>query len=99
MAQVSLTVAAQADIREAFFPYEERRQGLGLEFLLQVDETMTRIAGNPLQFPQVLPGVRRALMRRFPFAVYFLEGEPTTVVAVLHQRRHPGSWEKRLQGT
>jgi hypothetical protein len=37
-------------------------------------------------------------MRRFPFAVYPLEGEPATVVAVLHQRRHPGSWEKRLQG-
>ena len=48
---------------------------------------------RPLQFPEVEPNVRRALLRRFPFAVYFLaEAGTVEIIAVLHMRRDPETW-------
>jgi plasmid stabilization system protein ParE len=48
---------------------------------------------SPAQFPEVEPGIRRALARRFPFAVYFLdEADAVVVLAVLHVRRSPPRW-------
>lgn len=45
---------------------------------------------SPLQFPEVAPGIRRGLMRRFPYAVYFsMDENQILVIAVFHQRRDP----------
>ena len=63
---------AEAEFREAFDWYEERVQGLGSEFLISVDATVHAISRKPQQFAKVHKTVRRALLRRFPFAVYFL---------------------------
>lgn len=41
-------------------------------------------------------GIRRALLRRFPYAVYFAVEESTVVVlTVLHAHRDPAAWQKR----
>jgi len=86
---------ARQDVREAAFAYEDARPGLGVAFTLEFDALMERIAQNPRQFPEVEPGVRRALLRRFPFSVYFVEPEEPAIIAVLHQHRHPDTWKSR----
>jgi plasmid stabilization system protein ParE len=79
---------ALADIRAAIAWYEEREAGLGAAFLEPTDVLFERIAEHPAHFPIVYKEFRRALMRRFPYAVYFLvEDEAIIVFAVLHQRR------------
>ncbi len=88
--------AAQLDIEEAAFWYESRRPGLGGQFTDQLDQLFQRIAASPFQFPEVDEGVRRGLLHRFPYAVYFDTGETTIgVIAVLHQHRHPDTWRQR----
>ena len=62
MAEVIVRPGAQADIREAALWYESRRPGLGSEFTLRFDAIVERIAQNPLQFPEIESGVRRALL-------------------------------------
>lgn len=57
---------AVADAREAYLWYEERRPGLGEEFLECVDACLERIRRNPELFEVVHEDYRRALVRRFP---------------------------------
>ncbi len=76
--------------------FERRRPGLGSEFTLRFDALMERIAQNPLQFPEIASGVRRALLQRFPYAIYFVVAACPVIIAVLHQRRHPHTWKQRI---
>ena len=96
MAEVIVRPGAQADIRAVALWYESRRAGLGSEFILHFDALVERIEQNPLQFPEIGSGVRRALLQRFPYAIYFVVVACPIVIAVLHQRRHPDTWKGRL---
>ena len=89
---------AEADLYEAYQWYEDRLQGLGSEFLRCVDALMTSIEGNPERYQVVYRGVvRRALTRRFPYGVYFIEGERSvSVIAVIHAKRSPLVWQSRV---
>ena len=53
---------------------------------LRFDSVASRIADKPFQFPEIGFGTRRALLRRFPYAIYFIVDSKPTIVAVLHQR-------------
>lgn len=86
---------AHDDLRRSSQWYEDQRPGLGHEFLEEVDMVFTRIGRTPLRFPEVEPNVRRALLRRFPFAVYFSKGDVVEIIAVLHMRRDPESCRTR----
>lgn len=88
---------ARADVRSARNWYERERRGLGSEFTEQLDNVMARVRELPLQFPDVRSGVRRALVQRFPYAIYFVMGPDgvPAVIAVLHQHQDPSELEKR----
>ena len=61
-----------------------------------LDSTIQLIAAMPAAGRVVYRGLRRALVRRFPFAVYYvLEGEQIVVRGVLHMSRHPQVWQRR----
>src|ERR1019366_1795638 len=83
---------ARDDIESAALWYEQQREGVGAQFLAELDVLLDRIREHPLQFPFVEEPVRRGLLHRFPYAVYFVE-EPdrTAVLAILHQHRSPGT--------
>jgi plasmid stabilization system protein ParE len=89
---------AEADLSEAYQWYEERVAGLGEQFLLSLDATMASIEREPQLYPVVYKGiVRRALIRRFPFGVYFINGErSTSVIGVVHAKRNPRVWRSRV---
>ena len=88
---------AELDIAEAYVWYEGRRIGLGEEFLGSVDAAIERICRNPLIYPVVHETYRRALIRRFPYAIFFESTEiSVTVYAVFHTSRDPQKWRQRL---
>jgi plasmid stabilization system protein ParE len=94
--RLSLRREAQEDIRKAAGWYEERRVGLGTEFTRAVGAQLAAIEREPELFPVARAEVRRALVRRFPYAVYFVaEPEATVVLACLHVRRDPETWQSR----
>jgi plasmid stabilization system protein ParE len=87
---------AQADIEAAAQWYEERRLGLGFEFTRVVRAALAMIERDPVRFPSARAEVRRALVRRFPYAVYFIvEASAIVVIACLHVRRDPTVWQSR----
>ena len=87
---------SELDIQAAAVWYEDQRPGLGEKFLNELDQVFQRIVENPLQFPRLEAAVHRALLRHFPYGVYFVIGdERVDVLAVLHLQRHPEMWESR----
>jgi len=87
---------ADFDVLSATMWYEEQRLGLGEQFLDQLSSLLVRVANMPFQFPAIDGPVRRALLRRFPYGVYFdPTGEQVKVLAILHLLRHPDTWKER----
>jgi plasmid stabilization system protein ParE len=87
---------AEADLIQAYRWYEEQVEGLGSEFLLCVDACIKSISCSPKIYQRVHKNVRRALIRRFPYGVFFIEEtDHIRVIAVFHARRDPTTWQER----
>ncbi len=88
---------AESDIKDAYQWYEAQRKGLGESFLLCVEEALSRVSRNPAIYSVVYKEIRRALIHRFPFGVFFIDGsESISILAVLHARRNPKMWKGRI---
>jgi plasmid stabilization system protein ParE len=97
---VSLTIhlrpEAEADIDEAATWYESQLQGLGQDFLDEALKAFDRIVDNPQMYPVVHRETHRAVIHRFPFAVFYrVEEESIVVIGVTHGSRHPKRWKQR----
>jgi plasmid stabilization system protein ParE len=90
---------AEKDIAEAAEWYEQQRAGLSLPFRTALDKTFAAIEENPRLHAQVYRNLRRALVRRFPYGVFYVpRAEELVVVAVLHTARNPRLWRARVKG-
>ena len=93
---VSITPDAEIDIEDAAIWYEQQRKGLGNDFLDEIQNAFRKISENPYLYPIVHRNTRRTLIRRFPFAIYYLiEQGSLVVIAVMHGSRHPKRWQQR----
>lgn len=96
MRALRLRKAAQDDIHGALEWYRQQSPTAALRFLLAVDEALESLREQPERFPVVVGALRRALLRRFPHAVYFKVYDRTvSVVGVIHGHRHPRTWLRR----
>jgi len=87
---------AEMDAMDAANWYNQRRDGLGNEFLLALDAKFNAIRRNPLQFNLIYKNIRRALTERFPYAVFFIiENDVVYVLAIIHTNRSPKIWKER----
>lgn len=88
---------AQLELDESVSWYENKRVGLGTEFRIEIEKHLDRIAMQPKQFRQIRGQVRRVVLKRFPYSIYFLpEVDRIIVLAVFHARRAPRSLERRF---
>ena len=93
---VSFRPLAKDDVENAISWYGEERPALALVFAESLDVVVARISEAPLQFPAVYGEVRRALLGRFPYGVFFtVATDKVHVLAVVHLHRHPDSWKQR----
>ena len=98
-ARVEVTPEADADITEAYSWYRGRGLGLGEEFLRSLDACLDEVARFPDSNPVVHHSLRRALIRRFPYCVFYLvQLNRVVVIGLFHARRDPGVWQRRSSG-
>ena len=91
-----LRPAASADLEEAYAWYEGQRRGLGDEFRDEVDAAFAMILENPHACAVLHRDTRRAVLRRFPYCVFYrIVEDDIIVVACLHGKRNPRLWRKR----
>lgn len=86
---------AEAEVLETRHWYEGRRAGLGEEFAAELADVLDRIAARPLQFRRVHGELRRAVLTRFPYAVYFRVHDSEIIVLAVHGRQDPARWQSR----
>ena len=92
-----ITPEAEADIAEAKAWYEHKREGLGDEFLLCVEAGLDHIRRSPGAGTEIHPGVRRVVIKRFPYGIYYrVDPDQIAVLAVYHGRRDPRGWQTRV---
>lgn len=84
------------ELKEAYNWYESQKLGLGDEFIDCVDEMLHRICLMPQSYVVVYRDVRRAVVQRFPYAVYYrIVSSRIIITAIFHGRRDPKSWQGR----
>ncbi|SJM96198.1 type II toxin-antitoxin system RelE/ParE family toxin [Crenothrix polyspora] len=95
--KVSFLEPAEKELQETIDYYQEQRQGLGDEFLVEILLTLEHIEMHPQAWPQLSKRTRRCRTRRFPYGVvYRLQDDGILVVAVSHLHRKPLYWLNRL---
>jgi plasmid stabilization system protein ParE len=96
-AKLIIAPEAGQDVADAFGWYEGRRPGLGEEFLSCVDACIQAIRRAPEMHSVVHETYRRALVRRFPYAIFYEHaGDTVTIYSVFHTSRDPDKWRQRL---
>ena len=94
--RIRILSPAQDEIFRIIGFYDERAAGLGLEFLDELEKTWAALLDHPEVGAWHSKGVRRVVLRRFPFTVlYSLTPDEIVVHAVAHQRRLPDYWRTR----
>ncbi len=96
MYSVTFTQIARIELIEAQDWYELETAGLGRRFREAIDVVVNRMSNNPRQFPIVYKSVRRALVRRFPYSLFFvMDSSELFVIACFHASRNPSQWMRR----
>jgi plasmid stabilization system protein ParE len=68
---IRFTPEADTELAEARHWYAHQREDLDLEFMDSIDDALSRVVRNPQLYPIVYRTLRRAVVRRFPFAVFY----------------------------
>lgn len=90
--QVVIRPDAERDLSNTFRWYEEQSPGLGHDFLRAVEVSLGSVQRHPLAFSQVHRQIRRVLLRRFPYGIFYLVHRHTLVVlACFHFKRSPNT--------
>ena len=96
--QIIVRPEAEVEVQRAFGWYQQQSEGLGLEFLRAVEACLSGVTRNPFAYTVAkVPNVRRALIRRFPYALFYLvDDEAIVVIAVFNIKREPIDWLRRV---
>jgi plasmid stabilization system protein ParE len=97
--RLRLTPEAELDLDEAHLWYHRQAPDRSAAFLAAVDACPATIRRHPQAFTLVDPTTRRALVRRFPYAIFFEIGPREIVVyGIFHGARDPRAWTRRRDG-
>lgn len=94
-----LIVSARAvrKIGEAYEWYEEQVPGLGHDLIEALESMFEVIGRSPGLYAETQRGVRRALLSRFPYGVFYAtKGAIVSILGVVHTSRDPRSWPRRF---
>jgi len=87
---IAILEAAEADIVAAYSWYESKREGLGSDFELCIEEALGRIIQNPEGSPIWIRNTRRFILTRFPYGVFYkIQYDTIYIVAIFSFKRNP----------
>ncbi|OGA13510.1 MAG: hypothetical protein A3H32_06905 [Betaproteobacteria bacterium RIFCSPLOWO2_02_FULL_63_19] len=86
------------DLDEALVHYARIHATLVRSLADEVGVARQRIGEQPDAWHPLGAGLRRYVLRRFPYTIiYRADPEEIVIVAYAHQRRRPGFWRNRLR--
>jgi plasmid stabilization system protein ParE len=93
--RVHFSEQAATELEAAAIWYEEQQRGLGSEFIRSIDVSLSKISRSPLLYSIALDEMRRCLLKKFPFGIFFsIESDHILIVSIFHSRRNPQKLKK-----
>ena len=100
MTSITILHEAEVELWDAVAYYEQKSDGLGLDFESEVESSMQSIRRSPERWPLRSDGTRRYLTHRFPYVVVYAHfTDRVWILAIAHCKRKPGYWETRIGTT
>lgn len=94
--KIVITPTAQKDIQTGRNWYEMQQSLLGDEFIDAIESAIKKVQSNPQLFSIIYKSIRRAMLKRFPFGIYyFVKDDIVNIFAVIHFSRNPKIWKQR----
>ena len=99
---IEILEEALEEASKAVVWYEKEGEGLGYDFFEAVEAAFDVIEDkllplSPMHNKINLIGVKRLILKRFPFDIVVLEhSTKAIIIAVAHQARKPGYWRDRI---
>jgi len=88
---------ASEELHAAVKYYNKERPGLGFEFANEVKSTLSRIRLHPEVWAEIDEGIRKCIVKRFPYALlYLFDNSKIVIIAVMHMKKKPGYWKTRI---
>ena len=88
--KIEIRPLATIEIIEAYDWYESQREGLGLEFLTELEIFQTTLQRNPDTYSYYEKPVRQGVLKRFPYTVVYEVFDATIVIySVFMYRQDP----------
>jgi toxin ParE2 len=92
-----LTEASQ-DVKEITIWYRNISRALSLRFVSQLYDGFSQITSFPDAEFNIAPRIKRYRLKKFPYLIFFYkEGGEVIVFAVIHEKRNPKVWKKRIK--
>ena len=94
--QLIVSIEARADIEEAVAWFGRISPTLPVRFGIELENIYSSILEHPEMYPVVYKNFRRALLRRFPYSIFYVVDPPVVlIVGVVHQARDDDTWKRR----
>ena len=96
MARIVFHPDIASEIKASYEWYQNQAQGLGKDFIAELESAYEAIAELPDTWPKFSKNCRRFLLSRFPFSViYQAQNDSILILAVMHNSKKPGYWRNR----
>jgi plasmid stabilization system protein ParE len=93
---IIFTSQADSDLAVAHLKYKQIKAELAERFLAAVQICLEKISDNPAMYAILEDNIRAAVLRKFPYVIYFrLEADTAHVLGVIHGRRSDRAWKYR----
>jgi toxin ParE1/3/4 len=94
------TNESQEDLREGFLWYEEKRDGLGTDFMLAIKATVKSIERNPFAYSQApthIPNIRRAVVFKFSYLIFYtIVQQSVIILSIVSSKQDTAIWKTRI---
>jgi len=97
MKELRILLEAKEEMIASAKYYDKKAPDLGNEFLDEINRIVDEIAISPNRWPIIESNIRRVILKRFPYSIFYIEKEKEIIIlAIAHQKRRGYYWKKRI---
>ena len=99
MYKVRFLEEAEGDIDNARDWYESQLESLGDSFYDHIRNGISQIAKTPFLYREIHKGIRRYIVHKFPFGIYYLadkKSDVISIIGIIHFKQSSRAWKKRI---
>ncbi|MDP3433967.1 MAG: type II toxin-antitoxin system RelE/ParE family toxin [Bacteroidota bacterium] len=94
---IEISDEAEIDFDKSYEYYFEDSPKVADAFFRRINVSFENIKQNPFTFPVAYKNVRKYVMKKFPFVIYYqIVNSIIKVIAIFHTSRNPEIWNERI---